>query len=208
MNDIVLYLTQFITVIIVVIPEGLPLVISLSLAYSVTLMKNDGLLIKSLNCPEVNATINQILIGKTGTLTTGDLKVKRFWVHGQVKENIRSDTLYNSKLTDKVIDLIEDSILYNSDARIEINLESKFEPVGNNTEVALLKLLQDSDIKVHHMIRRKLGRVQFHQPFSRDNKFSIIAIDYKPGEYNEEGNDDLVRVFVKGMPEKVITSCN
>jgi hypothetical protein len=40
-----------------------------------------------------------------------------------------------------VIDLIEDSILYNCDARIEINDDSKFEPVGNNTEVALLKLL-------------------------------------------------------------------
>ena len=97
-NDIVLYITQFIAVIIVVIPEGLPLVITLSLAYSVTYMKNDGLLIKRLDCPETNATINQILIGKTGTLTTGDLKVKRFWVHGQVKENIRPDTLYNSKL--------------------------------------------------------------------------------------------------------------
>ena len=46
LNDIVLYVKQFITIVIVVIPEGLPLVISLSLAYSVTYMKNDGLLIK------------------------------------------------------------------------------------------------------------------------------------------------------------------
>jgi magnesium-transporting ATPase (P-type) len=46
LNDIVLYVKQFITIVIVVIPEGLPLVISLSLAYSVTSMKNDGLLIK------------------------------------------------------------------------------------------------------------------------------------------------------------------
>jgi P-type E1-E2 ATPase len=66
----------------VVIPEGLPLVITLSLAYSVQAMKDDGLVIKRLDCPEINATINQIIIGKTGTLTTGDLKVRRFWVHG------------------------------------------------------------------------------------------------------------------------------
>jgi Ca2+-transporting ATPase len=96
LNDIVLYITQLIAVIIVVIPEGLSLVIVLSLAYSVTLMKNDGLLIKEIKSPEDNATINQILIGKTGTLTTGNLKVKKFWVHGQVKDNVRSDTLYNS----------------------------------------------------------------------------------------------------------------
>jgi P-type E1-E2 ATPase len=96
LNDIVLYITQLIAVIIVVIPEGLSLVIVLSLAYSVNLMKNDGLLIKEIKSPEDNATINQILIGKTGTLTTGNLKVKKFWVHGQVKDNVRSDTLYNS----------------------------------------------------------------------------------------------------------------
>lgn len=96
LNDIVLYVTQLIAVIIVVIPEGLSLVIVLSLAYSVNLMKNDGLLIKEIKSPEDNATINQILIGKTGTLTTGNLKVKKFWVHGQVKDNVRSDTLYNS----------------------------------------------------------------------------------------------------------------
>jgi len=57
------------------------------------------------------------------------------------------------------------------------------------------------------MILRKMGRVKYHQPFSSDHKYSVIAIDYRPGQYNEEGNDDLVRVFVKGMPEKVITSC-
>jgi len=208
-NDIVLYLKQFITIVIVVIPEGLPLVISMSLAYSVSLMKKDGLLIKKLDCPETNAKINQILIGKTGTLTTGELKVKKFWVNGQVKENVRSDTLYNSKLSDEIIDLIEDSILYNSDARIEINDQSKFEPVGNNTEVALLKLLQDCEIKVHHLIKRKTPkRIFHHEPFCSEKKYSIIALDYKPGEYDEEGNDDGVRVFIKGMPEKIIRSCS
>lgn len=80
-----------------------------------------------------------------------------------------------------MIDLIEDSILYNSDARIEINDNSKFEPVGNNTEVALLKLLQDSDVSVHHMIKRKIDRVKYSQPFSSEYKYSVIAIDYRRG---------------------------
>ena len=181
LNDIVLYITQFIAVIIVVIPEGLSLVIVLSLAYSVTLMKNDGLLIKEIKSPEDNATINQILIGKTGTLTTGNLKVKKFWVHEQVKDNVRADTLYNSKLEDNVQKLIEHSIIYNCDARIEINDDAKFEPVGNNTEVALLKLLQDSDVSVHRIIKKKSDRVKYSQPFSSEFKYSVNAIEYKPG---------------------------
>ena len=207
LNDIVMYITQLIAVIIVVIPEGLSLVIVVSLAYSVTLMKKDGLLIKDIESPENNATINQILIGKTGTLTTGNLKVKKFWVVNRVNDNVRCDTLYNSQLSDKIVDIIEDSILYNSDARIEINDEAKYEPIGNNTEVAMLKMLQEADIPVHHMIKRKQDRVMYHQPFSSDNKFSIIAIKYKPGEFKEEGNDDCVRVFVKGAPEKIIDNC-
>jgi magnesium-transporting ATPase (P-type) len=74
--------------------------------------------------------------------------------------------------------------------------------------VALLKLLQDSDISVHNMIKRKIGRVKFHQSFSSEKMYSLIAIDYMPGEFNEEGIDNCVRVFVKGAPEKVIEKCD
>jgi magnesium-transporting ATPase (P-type) len=58
------------------------------------------------------------------------------------------------------------------------------------------------------MIKRKFDRVMYHKPFSSENMYSLIAIDYRPGEYNEEGDDDCVRVFVKGAPEKVIKICD
>jgi len=86
-NDIVQYITQAITIIIVAAPEGLPVVITMSLAYSVNLMKNDGLLIKELKVPERSARIEEILIGKTGTLTTGDLKVANFYFCQVHREN-------------------------------------------------------------------------------------------------------------------------
>lgn len=56
-NDLVTYVTQAITILIVAAPEGLPLVITMSLAYSVSLMKNDGLLIKAIDVPEKSARI-------------------------------------------------------------------------------------------------------------------------------------------------------
>lgn len=97
MNDISSYVTQFVTIIIVAVPEGLPLTITLSLAYSVRRMKDDGVLIKNLNTPEVNARINQIIIGKTGTLTKGDnLKVTQFYVQSKIIQNKRVDTLFNT----------------------------------------------------------------------------------------------------------------
>ena len=57
------------------------------------------------------------------------------------------------------------------------------------------------------MIKRKLDRVKYSQPFSSEFKYSVITIDYKRGQYNEEGEDDCVRVFVKGASEKIIKHC-
>ena len=106
LSDISLYFTQFITIIIVAVPEGLPLVIMLSLAYSVQRMKSDGLLIRDLNSTEVMGRVDQILIGKTGTLTTGELEVDSFYVQKKVVFNKRSNTLLKVDLSESVIKLI------------------------------------------------------------------------------------------------------
>lgn len=74
-NDLATYFTISITVIIVAVPEGLPLAVVLSLAYSVLRMKDDGVLVKDLTSPEVMGRVEEILTGKTGTLTAGDMKV-------------------------------------------------------------------------------------------------------------------------------------
>lgn len=136
-------------------PEGLPLVITMSLAYSVNLMKNDGLLIKAIDVPEKSASIQEILIGKTGTLTTGNLKITNFYICGHDRENQRSNSIYNINLPENVLDLVEDSIFFNTDARMEINDESCYQPIGNNTDVALLKFLQDAGIPLHSEINKR-----------------------------------------------------
>lgn len=74
-DDLANYFTLSITVIIVAVPEGLPLAVVLSLAYSVLRMKDDGVLVRNLNSPEVMGKVEEICTGKTGTLTTGDMKV-------------------------------------------------------------------------------------------------------------------------------------
>jgi len=73
--EFVTMFTLAITIVIVAVPEGLPLAIMLSLAYSVLIMKNDGVLVKNLNSPEVMGRVDEICTGKTGTLTAGDMTV-------------------------------------------------------------------------------------------------------------------------------------
>ena len=66
---------MIIIIIIVAVPEGLPMTIGLSLAYSVMRMKDDGILVKNLDAPEVMGSVEEICTGKTATLTKNDMKV-------------------------------------------------------------------------------------------------------------------------------------
>lgn len=192
------FLTQFVTIIIVAVPEGLPLTITLSLAYSVMRMKSDGVLVKDLHAPEKMGEVNEILIGKTGTLTTADLKVKKFYVQSKYIENKRNDTFNNIGITEDLDELIVQSIIYSCDTRIELNPEGRYIPVGNNTEVALIKLLLDAEIQIIEDIQEKLKFVKYSSPFCTIRKNSATAVSLLDGE---------VRVFVKGAPEYIIRDC-
>ena len=96
---------------------------------------------------------------------------------------------------------MEDSIFFNTDARMEINDESCYEPIGNNTDVALLKFLQDAGIPLHTEINKRKFEFPpvYTIPFSTKDKFSAVAVEY-PLEAK-------TRVFIKGAHEKLLPSC-
>jgi len=99
-----------------------------------------------------------------------------------------------------MVDLIKESILYNSEVRIEINEDAFYVPVGNGTEVGLAKFLQDAEIPVHDLIKKKLGNIETTIPFSTIRKRSVVAVRHPDME-------DIVRVFVKGAPEYIVPKC-
>ena len=72
-----------IALLIVCIPEGMPLVISMAMAFSVDMLKGEHLLIKNLDALETSGQLTEILTGKTATLTTGDMRVARLNVIDQ-----------------------------------------------------------------------------------------------------------------------------
>ena len=73
-------------------------------------------------------------------------------------------------------------------------------PVGNGTEVGLLKFLQDAEIPIHDLILKKLGRIEAVIPFSTIRKRSITAVRHPDKE-------DLVRIYIKGAPELIVNKC-
>jgi Ca2+-transporting ATPase len=191
-------LNYMVVIAVVSIPEGLPLAVGVSLAFSVMTMHRDNLLVRKLDAPEKMGAIEEIICGKSGTVTTGRMKVAIMHVQGMDVNNTRKDTLLNCKLSPRIIELLEQSIMYNTEARVEMD-DTTYQPVGNDTEVSLLKFLQDAEIPVHLKIQKKLGNVRAHIPFAPEDGRSIIAV---------LSSDEFVNIYVKGAPEVVVGLCD
>jgi Ca2+-transporting ATPase len=140
-RDIAECFTLAIVMVMVSVPEGLPLAIVMSLAYSVMKMKDDGILVRDLNAPEKMGRVTEVCTGKTSTLTKGDMKISQLYSQSILVQNSKKDTILKCELFDEIVEHIKESILYNCEARIEMSLSSFYVPVGNPTEVGLLKFL-------------------------------------------------------------------
>lgn len=79
-----------VALLIVLIPDGLPLAISISMAFSTDNLKNDHLLMKSLGALETSGQVIDILTGKTGTLTSGDLRLEKLFLGGQEQKLVNA----------------------------------------------------------------------------------------------------------------------
>jgi Ca2+ transporting ATPase len=185
-----------VVLIVVSVPEGLPLTVGVSLAFSVKKMFADKILVRELDAPERMGAVEEICCGKTGTLTKGAMKVTQFQVEARPIKNSRANTLMNCELSPETLERIHDSILYNTEARVEMDATT-YVPVGSGTEVALLRFLQDAGVPVHLLIQRKLGRIRGTSPFSPETKRSVVALQ-------SPSHPDKVVVYVKGAPEVVL----
>lgn len=78
-KDTMKYANFLVVLFVVIVPEGLPLTIGVSLAYTTGRMfSEDKILVKQLDAPEKMGEINEILVGKTSTITTGEMKIGQF----------------------------------------------------------------------------------------------------------------------------------
>lgn len=189
---------------IVAIPEGLPMTVAVSLAYSVLQMsEDDNVLVRDLDSVEVVGQITDLVLGKTGTMTTEQMEVHSFFAQNHKVLNSRKNTFHNCELDEGIQRKIIESIVWNSSAYIEMSENSFYVPEGQGTEVSLIKWLQGAEEPVHEYMQQKSQDdvVLATVPFSSRLKKSIIAIRH-PNMH------DTVRVYVKGAPEVVVPNCN
>lgn len=179
MIDHLIYaLTLCVTVIIMAVPEGLPMMVALVLSSNMKRMLKNNVLVRKLVGIETAGSINILLTDKTGTLTDGTLSVIGFMDYkGNVYER---EKLENYKDYKKIL---YDSIIYNNASVVSSNGEILG---GNSTDKALLKYYPEP-IK---------GNVETLITFDSKNKYSSVI------------NKDNGITYFKGASEKIIDKCD
>ena len=175
--------------------------IGVSLAFTVMKMNSDKILVRKLDAPEKMGAVEEICCGKTGTITSANMRVAQFYCESRQVKNTRKNTILHCELSNETLEAIKGGILYNCEARVEMDATT-YIPVGNPTEVGFLKFLQDADIPIHLLIQRKNqnGRIRATVPFSSEKKRSAIALE-------DPDRPGVVVVHVKGAPEVILELC-
>jgi len=106
-----------ITVVVVAVPEGLPLAVTISLAYSVGKMADENNLVRKLQSSETMGNANEICTDKTGTLTANKMTVQAAYLEGEIM-----DAEVNGRLLSlESIDDIQKGVVFNSSAFIKLD---------------------------------------------------------------------------------------
>jgi len=115
-------LTTCITLVMVAVPEGLPLSVSISVAFSLTKMKQQNLLIKNADSQEAMGGVEYIITGKTGTLTKGNMRVTHFNIQGKSYTNSSPDFFQKcDEIDEETKKLVIEGILFNCTSKIEMS---------------------------------------------------------------------------------------
>src|SRR6202012_3970065 len=93
LKALVNYLIISITIIVVAIPEGLPLAVTISLAFSVMKMKEENNLVRHIDASETMGNVNNICTDKTGTLTEGNMFLRSCYFDGSEQMDRNSNKI-------------------------------------------------------------------------------------------------------------------
>ena len=167
-----------VTLIVVAVPEGLPMAVTLSLAYSMSRMLKTNNLVRKMHACETMGATTVICTDKTGTLTKNQMQVYKADFFG----NPSDDVLY-------------EGIAVNSTAQLDLSGE-KAQVLGNPTEGALLLWLRERGVD-YQDLRSGASRIE-ELPFTTERKYMATVVKSATGK-------DIL--YVKGAPEIVFGMC-
>ena len=177
-----------VTLIVVAVPEGLPMAVTLSLAFSMKRLMKQNTLPRTMHACETMGAVSVICSDKTGTLTQNQMKVV----------DTTFPALENQKFgEDKYSSLLKECIAINTTANLDFADSKKIKAIGNPTEGALLLWLHNQGIN-YLDIRESLDIIDRLQ-FTTELKYMATIV-------NSNVTGKRV-VFVKGAPDILMNLC-
>ncbi|KDO42352.1 hypothetical protein CISIN_1g044020mg, partial [Citrus sinensis] len=193
------YFAVVVTIIDVAVPEGLPLAVTLSLAFAMKKLMNDGALVRHLSACETMGSASCICTDKTRMLTTNHMVVDKIWIANtisNVEGNNRKDIL-QSEISERVLDITLQAIFQNTGSKVVKDKDGKNSILGTPTESAILEfgLRLGGDFEAQ---RREFKIVKV-EPFNSVRKKMSVLIALPAGG---------MRAFCKGASEIVLSMCD
>ena len=185
------YFMMAVTLIVMAVPEGLPMAVTLALALNMRRMLKSNNLVRKLHACETMGAVTVICTDKTGTLTQNRMQVAdlyRVKAEDADAEDAKAEGADAKALTDP---LFHAALALNTTA----DLDPEGHGIGNPTECALLLWLQGQGLNYQDL--RSAHAMLKREPFSTERKYMATVADV----------DGQAWLFVKGAPEIVTTFC-
>ena len=179
------YFMVAVAIIVMAVPEGLPMSITLSLALSMRRMLKSNNLVRKMHACETMGAVTVICTDKTGTLTQNRMQVGAMERFGNLSD-----------------DIFHELIAANTTAF----LDPHGEPIGNPTESALLLWMRGAEADYH--ARRSAAKVVDRIPFSTERKFMASLVDSAAGgrRLYVKGAPEIVMAMCREVDTKEVTA--
>lgn len=192
------YFAIAVTIIVVAVPEGLPLAVTLSLAFAMNQLMTERALVRHLAACETMGSASCICTDKTGTLTTNHMVVDKIWLCEKPTEvnSEESVAMLKSELSGEVLSLLLQVIFLNTGSEV-VKVDGKYTTYGSPTEIAILdfgmRLGADFDEQ-----RRNINILKI-EPFNSVRKKMSVLLAQPNGRK---------RAFCKGASEIILRMCS
>ncbi|KAK4405764.1 putative calcium-transporting ATPase 13, plasma membrane-type [Sesamum angolense] len=193
-NAVVGIIAAAVTIVVVAIPEGLPLAVTLTLAYSMKRMMADQAMVRKLSACETMGSATTICTDKTGTLTLNQMKVTKFW---QGKESMEGRN--HSVIASNVLELLHQGVGLNTTGSVYKSGVSGVEFSGSPTEKAILSwavLELNMDMEA---VKRDC-EILHVEAFNSEKKRSGVLM--------KKVEDGTFHVHWKGAAEMILAMCS
>lgn len=197
LNAVIRIVAAAVTIVVVAIPEGLPLAVTLTLAYSMKRMMADQAMVRNLSACETMGSATVICTDKTGTLTLNQMKVTKFWLGQEFFEEENS----SNTIGEGVHELINQGVGLNTTGSVykSSSSESKTEISGSPTEKAILSWAV-TEFSMDMEKLKKSYAILHVETFNSEKKRSGVLV--------KRIADNTIYQHWKGAAEMILSMCS